>query len=298
MHRGLGLERVRSVLAWAILTTAVAGSAPAATETMTADGVSITYNTSDFSEVRISEDKARPADKFPGYEVNPASLSFHFDRVGTHMTWRDGGSVSVVPLLDRTRPDLNSAFPNLPKSVEEIKTLLLELKARPDLRRKEVPTISFQNAGQSFLSHVRPLKFPWGEGFGYLAQYSQDLSPYVVGARLEYRIEALSGDGAFGVTAFFPVKHPSLPPADDDETMGGGLRLDSEKYQAYLHRMERLLDGKSDDSFVPSLTMIQKLVRSVRVNPKADLADWNSAFSGTRKQPDQATRGALTPADR
>lgn len=286
---------VRPLFGAVVLGALVAGNsiAPAATEMLTADRVSITYETSDFARAEVHEAKARPADKFPGYEVNPASLEFCFNCGPMPEPRPLYGSVSVIPLYDRTQPEIGKAYPDLPKYIARLRHFLRDLAAHPGLERKEVPTVQMQDAGQVFLSKVRLLKFPWGRGVGFLAQYGQDMSPYAVGARLDYEIEALSNDGRFGVSAFFEVKHSTLPPTERDEVLSP--YPSRAEYQVYLQRMEKLLDGKADASFVPSLTMIQQIVRSLRVTQDAKLETWNSSFQGKpapseRVRPAQAVR--------
>ena len=84
-------------------------------------------------------------------------------------------------------------------------------------------------------------------GIGFLVQYAQDASEYAVGSRLNYQIEGLTADKKIGVSAFFDVSHPDLPPTEKDGivTDKTGEPIGEQAYMKYLRQMEAFLESKS-----------------------------------------------------
>ena len=245
--------------------------------TLTANGVSLTFDQRDFERVQVSED----ASKHIIAEFQPASLYFHFRNSDDQ---RSGGSIAIYPLRDRRR-DIAAAFPYFSKSTRELAELLQQRPKLPlrdsDGATRELPTITAQYAGQIFISHVEYLDFPWGAGIGWLKQYSQDLGPYAVGSRLNYEVSALDRTNRFAVTAYFNITHPDLAHVKEDEYVTFAKDITDKKYVAYLNRMQRSLDRKPDGSFRPSLALIKRLLESVEFGA-ADPSDWNSRFKGRK----------------
>ena len=189
------------------------------------------------------------------------------------------GIINIIPLGVHPPLALNTVYPNLTRDVLALKNLLSKRPKFAAGTPREIPTIINQDAGQIFLSKVRYLDFSWGTGIGFLVQYSQDLTPYAVGARLDYQIEALNKEGTLGVSASFDVHHPALPKTEENEVLRDNQR---KEYTDYVARMERLLNQKADSSFVPSLLSVQQLVGTLRFDAKTDPAGWNTSFDGKK----------------
>jgi hypothetical protein len=275
--------RFGSELAITVLALIAAPSLFAASRIVTADNVSLAFEESDFTRVEVSERAAKPAGSVPGYEVEPAHLYFHF----RHSDDREpSGAIAIYPLRDR-RLDIAAAFPDFPKAIGELAQLLQKRSNLPlhrrDGSRQELPTIVSEDAGQIFISHAQYLDFTWGAGAGWLVQYSQDLSPFAVGSRLDYQVSALDRTNRFAVSAFFSVGHPDLPKVHEDEPIRAknGRDPTPEQYAAYIKRMERFLDRKADNSFRPPLTVIERMLDSIDFG-SADGSDWNSRFRGRK----------------
>jgi hypothetical protein len=245
------------------------------------DGVSLTYQAALFSKLEIVEVRKEPLrDSLDRLNVHPANLLFLFYKNSQHI-----GSIKLYPLQDLSVKNLRAAYPELPERLVALARILHDrpmLPQRfPDGTPRELPTIQNQMARQYFLSHVRYLDFSWGSAIGFLVQYAQDASEYVVGSRLDYQIEGLTADGRIAISAYFHVSHPDLPPAEKDGivTDKNGEPIGEEAYLKYLGHMEALLEGKREASFRPPLDSIQKLVESLRFK-NVDPADWGSKFSG------------------
>lgn len=250
-------------------------------QTVSQDGVSLTYDAAMFSKIEIIEVKKEPL-PHPRDQLNvhPANLIFRF-----YAASRCVALITLYPLEDRTVKDLNTAYPEISAQAEKVGRLLHDRpilpQRNPSGNPKEIPTIQNQMAGQYFLSHVRYLDFLWGWAVGFLVQYAQDPSTYAVGARLGYQIEGISASNKIAISAHFDVGHPDLPHVKENGLVNdkNGEELSEEAYMKYLRQMETFLDGKSETTFRPPLDSIQKLVGSLRfknVNP----AGWGANFNG------------------
>lgn len=119
------------------------------------------------------------------------------------------------------------------------------------------------NAGQLYQSNVIYLNFQNGSGARWLAQYGQAYST-VGWPNLFYTYQGLTDDGLYYVSIILPVNHPYLPDvdlADLDESI-------YEDYGAYRDAVVAQLESESDNTFYPSLVLLDQLVESLIVgNP-------------------------------
>jgi len=116
------------------------------------------------------------------------------------------------------------------------------------------------NAGQLYQSNVKYLDFQNGRGARWLSQYGQ--AYYTVGfPHLFYTYQGLTDDGLYYVSIILPVDHPYLPdvdPADLDDSF-------YENYGAYRDSVVAQLESESENTFVPSLILLDQLVASMTV---------------------------------
>jgi hypothetical protein len=110
-------------------------SALATSQSLTADGMTVTYDTALYAKAEIYEAKAKPAPETPDYEVSPAYLDFCFNCGPSPKRAPQRGSISVIPLLDRSVKDLSQPYPDLLKDVAALRRLLHD---RPKLVGKDV----------------------------------------------------------------------------------------------------------------------------------------------------------------
>jgi len=116
------------------------------------------------------------------------------------------------------------------------------------------------NAGQLYQSNINYLDFQNGRGARWLSQYGK--AYYSVGfPHLFYTYQGLTDDGLYYISIIFPVNHPYLPivdPADLDDSF-------YENYGAYRDSIVAQLESESDNTFVPSLILLDQLVASITV---------------------------------
>lgn len=133
------------------------------------------------------------------------------------------------------------------------------LKAQPlDESALRVPDLF--NAGQLYFSNPKAIRFQNGYGARWLSQYGQAYFPIGL-PNLFYTFQGFTDDGLYYVSIIFPVNHPSLLPADE-------VTLDQEFYENiadYTAEMRVQLEAESDNSFFPSLILLDELVASLLV---------------------------------
>ena len=136
--------------------------------------------------------------------------------------------------------------------------LLLALDNHPaDYAGLIVPDLF--NAGQLYQSNVKYLDFQNGRGARWLSQYGQGYSS-VGWPNLFYAYQGLTDDGRYYVSVILPVNHPYLPHPEQ-------VNLDEiyENYGAYRDGIVTQLESESDNTFVPSLVLLDELVSSLSI---------------------------------
>lgn len=116
------------------------------------------------------------------------------------------------------------------------------------------------NAGQLYSSNAKALQFQNGYGARWLSQYGQAYFPIGV-PYLFYTFQGFTDDGSYYVSVIFPVTHPSLP---DPST----ITLDNDfydNYPDYAAEVRTQLEAESNNSFMPSLVLLDELVTSLLV---------------------------------
>ena len=120
--------------------------------------------------------------------------------------------------------------------------------------------VNFFNAGQFLRTQEGYLEFQNGAGVRFVSQYGQ--AAYPIGyPQMFYAFQGLTADGAYFISAIFPISHPDLPEADS-------VTVDqefSENYQDYTAEVEAELDGKTPDSFQPSMLLLDDVIESLLV---------------------------------
>lgn len=116
------------------------------------------------------------------------------------------------------------------------------------------------NAGQLYHSNAKTIHFQNGSGARWLSQYGQAYSP-VGWPNLFYTFQGFTDDGQYYISMILPVNHPSLP-APDQVTMDDDFFANFETYAAGIQTQ---LEAESDNSFIPSLVLLDQLVASLLV---------------------------------
>jgi hypothetical protein len=126
-----------------------------------------------------------------------------------------------------------------------------------------LPTIP---AAQVFRAQYRVLPFLSGGGIRYMAIYAQYSAP-VNNHDLFYTYQGLTSDGKYWVSAILPINNPVLPANADNPPGGMTWEQFSNNYAAYSADMADQLNSQTLDSFTPTLTALEALVSSIRIQP-------------------------------
>lgn len=146
---------------------------------------------------------------------------------------------------------------------ENVSNALLALEgaltAQP-LNSADLRVSDLFNAGQLYQSNPKAIRFQNGYGARWLSQYGQAYYP-IGWPNLFYTFQGFTDDGAYYVSIILPVTHPSLPDADT-------VVMDDAFYEnlaSYMEGIQLQLEAESDNSFLPSLVLLDQLVASLLV---------------------------------
>jgi hypothetical protein len=109
--------------------------------------------------------------------------------------------------------------------------------------------------------------FQNGTGVRFLTQMGQAYYP-INNRDMFYTFQGMTDDGETYVAAILPISHPSLP-ADGSEIPGGDFEAFSETFDSYAAEVAAQLDAQAEDSFAPSIALLDEMVQSLEV---ADLS--------------------------
>jgi hypothetical protein len=135
--------------------------------------------------------------------------------------------------------------------------LLLYLRERP-AAADELPFLPLWNAAPLIVAKLSYLDFKNGSGLRYLTQFAQDVSP-VYNQALIYTYQGITSDQSWYVAAVLPIAHPSLPDTPDE----AGWEISDPP--TYYSQVAEQLSLEADDSFIPSLSLLDALIASIRV---------------------------------
>lgn len=139
--------------------------------------------------------------------------------------------------------------------------------ARPLVEDPGLPFLPWVNMRQTFCAQPELIEFASGKGIRYITYYAQGPNP-VLDTRVFYTFQGLTEDGQFYVSALFPIEtgiFPTEAPACDlcgDPSSGPFAEM-----TAQLAEQLTQLNGLEEDSFRPSLTQLDDVIRSLKIAP-------------------------------
>lgn len=215
-------------------------------------GISFSYDDSLVENIS-AEVLPEEAEEGGPWWTTPETISFTFNGYALPGAFLDA-RIKVYNVAD---------FTAINPTVGERLTTLSDVLAVGDVNDDRIAMADVFNAAQFLRTKVAFLDFQNGSGVRFLAQYGQGFAavgwPY-----LFYGFQGLTSDGQYFISAIFPVSHPSLPNPDSvtiDEAF-------AENFESYIAENEVSLEGQPDDSFQPSLVLLDGLVSSLLVQPE------------------------------
>ena len=110
------------------------------------------------------------------------------------------------------------------------------------------------------------LPFASGGGIRFMTEYAQ-YTAAVNNHDLFYTYQGVTSDGQYWVTVILPITHPILPV--NSENPPGGMTWEdfSNNYEPYITDMVNQLNAQPDDSYFPTLTLMDALAASITITP-------------------------------
>lgn len=230
---------------------------PAPTQTPQPDvnfeGISFSYDHSLASGVESTIVPATTYEDAPIWDINPEFVQFNFndyilsDRFHTP-------AIRVFPIAD-----YQQIAPDVTDVVARLKQFLETCPSNPE----EIPFLPFWNAAQMLQSKIQCFEFKNGKGVRFVTQYGQAAYP-INNNSLFYGFQGLTSDGQYVVTAVLPVSHPSLPEQGDNPPNGDWDAF-YENFAPYIQNLEQSLNQQPDNSFTPSLVLLDEMIGSIQV---------------------------------
>lgn len=161
--------------------------------------------------------------------------------------------IAFFPVEDyyRVNPTIGDNHANLQQ--------MLMMRRTDDLP-DPLPFFPFWDAGQVIAVKVAYLDFANGSGVRYLTQYASDVYP-INNMGLFYTFQGLTDDGKTLVSAVMPVSNPILP--DPQIILADPAFYD--EYETYLSVVTADLMEQPDNSYTPSLELLDELFASLIV---------------------------------
>jgi hypothetical protein len=139
--------------------------------------------------------------------------------------------------------------------------------AQPITGEPAMPYLPWINMKQTLCAQPEIVEFAGGRGIRYLSYYSQGLNP-VLDQEVFYTFQGHTDDGQFYVAAFFPVEtgiFPTEPPPCPQCSEPGYDPF--AEWSAVLAEQLVQLNAQPQDAFTPALTILDDLIRSIRIGP-------------------------------
>lgn len=128
-----------------------------------------------------------------------------------------------------------------------------------------IPYLPYLGAAQVFHSHVKKIENASLSGFRFITLYSQAAMP-INNHELFYAFQGITHDGKLWISVILPTTNAILP-ENGDTPPGGDWAAFSDRYEAYLADITMRLEELTDDSYNPSLILLDSLVAGIMVNP-------------------------------
>jgi hypothetical protein len=128
-----------------------------------------------------------------------------------------------------------------------------------------LPFLPWTNSKQAFCAQPKLVDFVGGEGLRYLTYYAQDPSP-ALESQIFYTFQGITDDGQFYVSAFFPIQTGIFPTEPPSCPKCGDPGYDPfVEWTATLTKQLNQVNAQSEDTFSPSLLVLDELIRSITI---------------------------------
>jgi hypothetical protein len=158
-------------------------------------------------------------------------------------------------------------------SIAERVTAMSSLLASPVADPPGIPFLPLFNAAQVFRSKISYFGFQNGQGVRFLTEYAQYYAP-VNNKDLFYTYQGLTADGAYWVSAIFPVNAAFLQAnPDSTDVPPGGIAIPSMSsptfeadMETYYNTILAIVEGTADNAFTPALDCLDLYLQSLQIS--------------------------------
>jgi hypothetical protein len=221
------------------------------------EGITVTYDQSLASRIGGS---IVPTDPGASFAASPEHTLLTLEGYPIYnKTFRP--EIRIYPVAEYRR--LNDTAAGI---IDDLHILLTQQPSRWD---GDFPFLPVMNAGQLIQAKAFIFDFQDGSGLRYLTQFGQDIYP-INNQNLVYIYQGLTFDGAYYISAIFPIGNPVLP-LDGSQIPGGSNSTFEQQFQSYIGETTQLLDASEHDRFVPDLNLLDNLMWSLEVKPEERL---------------------------
>ena len=155
---------------------------------------------------------------------------------------------------------------------DKLNALELLLQERPDLStyvgasvrlpELRLPFLPWVNSGQMLRSHPQYVEIAGvGTGIRYVTRHSQE-ADHITDQQIFYTFQGIIADGAYYVSAIFPVKTGVLPEEVDTSNIDWD-EFGANYSEHYLPETFAQIASLSDEAFNPSLNTLDTLIQSI-----------------------------------
>ncbi len=237
----------------------------AATGTAAFDNIGFRYDAALAS--RIEVDVIAPVDDPGGMNMfgsQPGATVFTF--IDYPVTRSYGQAVVRIMPVD-TFPGTDTVSDQRLAQLQAFLAAHAPLEAHPNIREAGsgepgIPVLPVVNAAQVFVAKPEYMEFQNWSGVRFVTYYAQDLSP-LSNSLIFYAFQGITMDGRYVITAEFPLRAPILPDSIDYSTLD--YEAFAATYFTYLADTVTALDGVAPGDYMPSLEMLDAVMKSLSV---------------------------------
>ena len=197
----------------------------------------------------------------PFFAINPKEFTFDFQGYIVEPTQKP--QIMVFSTKEYETLMSGGGDPNpVTRQLESLKKLMAD---HPVDSSGSLPFMPIWNAAQEMHAQLKYINFQNGSGIRYLTEYGQDVAP-VSNKLLFYTFQGITSDGAYYISAILPINHPMLAVDEGEKLKEKDYPKFMENYPSYVVDSQKQLNAQKDDSFNPTLNMLDAMIASIKIN--------------------------------
>jgi hypothetical protein len=237
-------------------------------DTVEYEDISLSYDTSLASNVRVESVAAQSNPEIPIAPIHPEYIQFSFEDYPVDSYWEP--DISIFPARD-----FASLGSHETKTIQDLEWLLTERPSLRDVywyptympRNPPFPPYlpAIRNASLGYFLKMDYIDFADGAGIRYIVGFVQNTAP-VDSSPLHYTFQGLTNDGQHYVTASFYATTFSY--IDQPEPPAAGADVDAyegydQEIHAYNEELIQILEQEPASAYTPDLDVLDDAIRSL-----------------------------------